>query len=110
MTAPSKPSKFDYSKIDNSQKCKETHVVCPVCLEKENKVRMGHKRRHIVFPYEETETEILIANMISYNHFALLKGTQTPATEDARNVFCEVDRVWVNKADETYKSYRLKKK
>lgn len=102
------PRNYDYTKIDNQPDCKAEPVICPVCLENENKVRLGHKTQHIIVPLEENLTHLLVKNVISHNHFALYKGTHTPATSDARNVHCEVDRLWVSKKDDCYVSYRLK--
>jgi hypothetical protein len=106
-TTKKKPNSYDYTKIDHQDKCKREPVVCPVCLEKDKKVRMGHKARHLVEPVEETLTHIKIKNMISHCHFALYKGTQTPAVSDARNVHCEVDRQWVPKEGNVKATYRI---
>ena len=103
------PRKFDYTKIDHKDKCKKEPVICPLCMEKENKIRLGHRTRQLADPIKETATDILVERIVDHSHFAMLKGTQTSAIDEARNVRCVIEKVWVNKNDECYRSYRLKK-
>jgi hypothetical protein len=102
---------YDYTKIDNQDGCKEDQVICSVCLERENKIRYGHKARHIINPQtKETSTHIEIKNVINHCHFSLFKGTKAPALHESRNVHCEVNREMINKKEECDITIRLKKK
>ena len=84
-----KPENQKWSKIDQKRNCKETPVICPVCLERLGKHYLGHKDIYLVSA-RQTEKEIGADIVVKHCHF-------TSDMDIGRNCWCVVEKVMIPK-------------
>ena len=112
-----KINNYDFSRIDNLEKCEEKTYICPKCLERDGKQRLGHYHEFIKLPREIRANpdipggfEILFRKVMVHGHFTLHKGTKAPALNSGRNCVCDLGTRWANKLLETYETIHITNK
>lgn len=107
---------YDYGINDNNisntdppRPCKKEPIECLKCLKWRGKHHLGHRTETLFtdpYVYSQDHQWLLARVVIYHGHFALIKGTKTPAPDTARNICCDIDAVWLNIDRDLYASYK----
>ena len=97
---------YDYGINDNNisdadppKPCKLKAEECIKCLKLKGKHRLGHRTYPLFINpwiYSKDKEWLLARVTIYHGHFALYKGTKTPAPDTARNTCCDISAKWLN--------------
>lgn len=86
----------------NLPNCKEKITICKKCLEDDGVERYGHPKRHLVpSSVKDHDPDVTVRHVITHGHFALYKGTKSPAIDTGRNLRCLIEKKRVDKKKNT---------